>query len=177
MASRRRFFIAVVVTGFALGCDAPRIGTSDSPAGAVRRKEQAEPQKQVYDESADARADIDHAIAWARADRKRILLVFGGNWCRECIVLDALFHEPPAKPVVEAEFHVVHVDIGRGSTAKNRDLAKQYEIPLNKGVPAVAVLDSDGRLLHSQKGGEFAPHGLSAATVVDFLNRWRAAGR
>jgi len=38
---------------------------------------------------------------------------------------------------------------------RNLDLAKKYEIPLEKGVPSLAVLDPDGKLVVSQKKGEF----------------------
>ena len=34
----------------------------------------------LYDESADARADIAKAVAYGQRDHKRIILVFGGNW-------------------------------------------------------------------------------------------------
>ena len=36
--------------------------------------------KPLYDESADARADIAKAVADAQRDHKRILLMFGANW-------------------------------------------------------------------------------------------------
>jgi hypothetical protein len=36
--------------------------------------------KPLYDESADARADIAKAVSQGQRDHKRILLVFGGNW-------------------------------------------------------------------------------------------------
>jgi thioredoxin 1 len=67
---------------------------------------------------------------------------------------------------------VIHVDIGKAD--KNLDLAQRYGIPLNKGVPAVAVLESDGTLLYSQKNGEFEPaRRLGASVFVDFLERWK----
>ena len=37
----------------------------------------------------------------------------------------------------------------------NLDIASQYDIPLDKGVPALAVLSEKGELLYSQRGGEF----------------------
>ena len=150
---------------------------SPKPGGPVA------PRKRVYDESADVRLEIEKTIAEARADGKRILLVFGANWCPECIVLDARFHEPPAQPIVDANFHVVHVDIGGGddfldgSPYKNGEVAKKYVIPLGNGVPAVAVLDRDGRLLYSQRDGEWAPEGLSPEAIVEFLNRWKPTSR
>jgi hypothetical protein len=37
----------------------------------------------------------------------------------------------------------------------NVDVAKQYDVPLDRGVPAITVLESDGKLPFSQKRGEF----------------------
>jgi thioredoxin 1 len=134
--------------------------------------QQKEPAHKVYDESADAKAEIAQAASQARADHKRILLVFGGNWCGDCLALDRRFHEAPAQPVVESNFHVVHVDIGHAD--KNLDLADKYGIPLKKGVPAIAVLDSDGKLLYSQKNGEFeAARRMSPQEILEFLNAWK----
>jgi thiol:disulfide interchange protein len=134
------------------------------------------PARTVYDESADARAEIAKAITQAQHDHKRILLVFGGNWCGDCLALDARFHESPSDSIIKAGFLVIHVDIGHMD--KNVDLADKYGIPLNKGVPAVAVLESDGRLLYSQRNGEFEPaRRLEPGAFVDFLNRWKRAGR
>jgi hypothetical protein len=67
---------------------------------------------------------------------------------------------------------VIHVDIGHAN--KNLDLVEKCGIPLNKGVPAVAVLESDGTLLYSQKNGEFEPaRRLDAPVFVEFLERWK----
>ena len=64
------------------------------------------------------------------------------------------------------------MDIGHAD--KNLDLAEKYGIPLNKGVPALAVLDSDGTLLHSQRNGEFEPaRKLDAPVIVEFLEKWK----
>jgi thioredoxin 1 len=41
-----------------------------------------------YDEAADARADIERGRAQAAAGGKRVLIVFGANWCGDCRVLD-----------------------------------------------------------------------------------------
>ncbi len=177
-----RLLVNAVLIGFAAGCDHAATATAQSPAS--RSAQQTQPTKHVYDDSADAHADIDKSLAAARNDGKRILLIFGANWCPECLILDARLHEPLSKAIVDAHFHVVHVDIGRGddfldgSPGKNEDLAKKYEISLSVGVPAVAVLDPNGKLLYSQKSGEWTPIGSpSADAVVAFLNRWKPADR
>jgi protein disulfide-isomerase len=47
---------------------------------AVASAQTAPGRKALYDESADAHADIAKAVAQGQRDHKRILLVFGANW-------------------------------------------------------------------------------------------------
>lgn len=64
-----------------------------------------------------------------------------------------------------------------GLRDQNLDIAARYEIPLNKGVPALAILDSKGKLLYSQKTGEFeAMRHMQSSDVTEFLNRWKRPG-
>jgi hypothetical protein len=120
----------------------------------------------------DARQEIHDAVARAGREHKNVLLVFGADWCYDCHVLDKAFHRPDISAVLNPNYELVNVDIGEGN--KNLDLAAQYEVALNRGVPAVAVLDSRGALLYSQKAGEWeraralAPHDL-----LEFLNKWK----
>src|SRR5882757_6139849 len=107
----------------------------------------------IYPENVDAKAEIAEALASAAKTHRRVILVFGGNWCYDCHVLDAAFHSPEIEPTLNKNFAVVHVNIGEFD--KNLDIADKYEVPLKKGVPASAVLESDGKLLFSQKHGEF----------------------
>jgi thioredoxin 1 len=57
---------------------------------------------------------------------------------------------------------------------KNVDVANKYDVPLGKGVPALAVLDSHGRLLYSQKNGEFEKmRHMDPNSVTSFLEQWK----
>jgi thiol:disulfide interchange protein len=78
-----------------------------------------------------------------------MLLVFGANWCDDCHVLDLAFQRPDCATVM-AGYEVVHIDIGADGK-KNADLVKQFDIPLNKGVPALAVAESDGTSWSARK--------------------------
>ncbi len=128
--------------------------------------------KEIYPAGADAHAEIKEALANAAKAHKRVLLVFGASWCYDCHVLDLAFHRDDLAPVVEKNYEVVHVDIGEGD--KNQDLMKQYQVPMDKGIPAIAVLESDGKLLYSQKNGEFEKaRALDSATLLAFLNKWK----
>jgi len=139
---------------------------------AATRLRQPLENKQIYDPNADANQEIADAVRTAGASHKRVLVVFGGNWCFDCHVLDEAFHSPEIAPTLNKSFVVVHIDIGEMN--KNLDVAKKYDIPLNKGVPAIAVLDSDGKLLFSQKGGEFeAARSMAPEDILEFLNKWK----
>jgi hypothetical protein len=128
----------------------------------------------LYPAGADAKKEIATALEDSARDHKRVLLVFGGNWCYDCHVLDRALHEGAAGKIMKESFVLVHVDIGEAD--KNLDLTKQYEIPLDKGVPAVAVLSSDGKLLYSSGKGEFeAARTMMRKDLVAFLERWREA--
>jgi hypothetical protein len=63
--------------------------------------------KNLYPADADARAEIKEAEKKAAAEHKRVLLVFGANWCYDCHVLDLAFHRPDFAPAMEG-YVVVH---------------------------------------------------------------------
>lgn len=126
----------------------------------------------IYSATADAHADIAQAIKTATREHKHIILDFGGNWCSECQVLDIYLHQQPNLSLVENNFVVVHVDIGHMD--KNTDVASKYEVPIKRGVPALAVLDQHGRLIYSQKNKEGeAMVRTDPASVTEFLNQWK----
>lgn len=126
----------------------------------------------IYSATANAHADIAAAIQAANRQHKRIILDFGGNWCGDCQVLDIYFHQEPNASIVDKNFVVVHVDIGRMD--KNVDVAEKYGVPLKRGVPALVVLDAHGHLLYSQKEGEFERmRSMDPGSVTEFLNKWK----
>jgi thioredoxin family protein len=131
------------------------------------------PNPNLYNAKADAKADIAAAVAQAGKSHQRVILVFGGNWCYDCHVLDQAFHQADVAPLIGKYFQVVHVDIGDDGK-KNSDLATQYEVPIDKGVPALAILASDGKPLYSQKKGEWeSTRTLDPDEVIAFLNHWK----
>jgi thiol:disulfide interchange protein len=130
--------------------------------------------KTIYDESADARVEIKEALHKAAKGHKRVIVVFGANWCFDCHALDAAFHREDVAPLLAANYVVVHVDIGKGE--KNQDLMAKYEVPMKRGIPGLAVLDADGKLVYSQKNGEFEnARSLAPQDVLAFLNKWKPA--
>jgi thiol:disulfide interchange protein len=130
--------------------------------------------REIYPPPAQAKSDLAAALKTAAQTHQRILLDFGGNWCPDCQVLDTYFHDATNRPILNANFILVHVNIGKMDA--NLDIAQQYGVPLNKGVPALAVLSDQGKLLYSQKGGEFeSMRTLASSDLTKFLLHWKPA--
>jgi len=128
-----------------------------------------------YDEDADAQAQIDAAVASAAQDGKRVLLVFGANWCPWCRRLDWVFqNQPEVSAALTAGYHLVHVDVGPRESSTNRAVAARYGDPISNGLPCLVVLDDAGGVAHVQETGslEEADH-HDPALVTAFLGRWR----
>jgi len=143
---------------------------------APHLKQPSDMKKDLYPADADARAEIKKAEDKAAKEHQRILLVFGANWCYDCHVLDLAFHRPDFASVM-AGYEVVHVDIGLDGK-KNGDVAKQFDTPLDKGIPALAVVEADGKVVVSQKNGEFEDaRSLTPEVLLEFLNKWKLEAR
>jgi thiol-disulfide isomerase/thioredoxin len=128
--------------------------------------------RDIYPDSAQAKADLAAALRSAAQTHKRIILDFGGNWCGDCQVLDLYFHNAQNLTLLESNYVVVHVNIGHMD--ENQDIADQYQVPLSKGVPALAVLSERGKLLYSQRTGEFeSMRRMDPSSVTSFLVQWK----
>jgi len=144
---------------------------------APRLPQPADMKKDLYPADVDAHAEIKEAEEKAAKEHKRLLLVFGANWCFDCHVLDLAFHGKELAPIVDANYEVVHVDIGPDGK-KNADVAGQFDVSLEKGVPVMAVVEADGKVLVSQKNGEVEDaRGLSPEYLAEFLNQWKLQAR
>jgi thiol:disulfide interchange protein len=129
--------------------------------------------KHIYSESADPQADIASGLARAKQEHKRVILDFGGDWCGDCQVLDIYFHQQPNWDLLDKNFVLVHVWIGHMD--RNLDLAAKYNVPIHNGVPALAVLDPDGKVVYAQGTGEFRDmRHMESNSVTDFLEKWKA---
>ncbi|MBK1714910.1 thiol reductase thioredoxin [Rubrivivax gelatinosus] len=128
-----------------------------------------------YDEHADARAQVAALQKEAGAARLPVLLVFGANWCGDCKVLDMAFKQGAAAPLIAQHFKVLKINVGRFD--RNVDLAEHYGVPLKKGIPAVAILSPEGKVVYTTKAGELADaRNMGERAIYDFFAR-AAAGQ
>jgi thioredoxin 1 len=128
------------------------------------------PRAQIYPDVIASPGNIKLALAEAKRTHKRVILDFGGDWCGDCQVLNLYFHQSPNKELLDKYFILVDVNIGRMD--QNVDIAHQYGVPLN-GVPALAVLDANGKVLYAQNKEFSDMRHLESSALTDFLNKWK----
>jgi thiol:disulfide interchange protein len=126
--------------------------------------------RQIYPEVGQAKADLAAALKIAAQTHKRVLLDFGGDWCGDCQVLDIYFHQAPNAELLEKNFVKVNINIGHMDA--NIEIAKRYGVPIH-GVPALAVIDANGKVIKAQDK-EFADmRHMESASVTEFLTKWK----
>ena len=163
VSARSITLTAALVLGVGLGCRQAPDATpvAEEPGRAV-----------IYPDGAQAEADITAALGKAAREKKRVLLDFGGNWCGDCQVLEIYFHAPANRNLLDSNYVLVPVNIGRYD--ENLAIAARYGIPITRGVPALAVLDASGQVVYSQRNGEFESMGrLDPTAVTAFLLQWK----
>ncbi|MEY2690277.1 MAG: hypothetical protein RL375_4477 [Pseudomonadota bacterium] len=129
-----------------------------------------------YNEAADARAEVQQALATARAAGRSVLLIFGANWCKDCRALDAAIRTPKNAELIGAEFVVVKIDVGNFD--RNTALTEQYGNPTKRGIPAAVVVSASNQVLYTTRLGELSSaRRMSDSGVYDFFSTVAASTR
>ncbi len=106
-----------------------------------------------YDEAANARADLQHALQQAQGEHRDVLIIFGANWCEDCRDLETAMQGASAA-LIQSRFVVVKIDVGNFN--RNLDLVRHYGDPIRGGIPAAVVVSASDQLLYSTRAGELA---------------------
>jgi len=129
--------------------------------------------RHVYDERADPRALSLAALAEAKREDRRVLVVMGGNWCPWCLALDDLMTEDDEiRSFVGAHFVLLKLDV---DTSEALDDA--WGKPSKRGVPVLIFLEPNGKVVHVEGsvgleafGGRLLEH--DRAKLLEVLRRW-----
>jgi thiol:disulfide interchange protein len=128
-----------------------------------------------YVPARDAEKDIQDAINEAKRTGKRVLLDVGGEWCVWCHILDRFFEANPMLMKFR-EQNFIMTKINFSPENENKKVLSRYgEIP---GFPHLFVLDSDGKLLHSQGTAELEKgKSYDLEELFSFLKKWAPPAR
>lgn len=134
----------------------------------------------IFDPKVPAKQLIAQAITRATAEDKRILLLFGTNWCPWCRRLHRVFEEDVRVVARLRQYFVLaYIDANtRHDKARNRTVIEQYGNPLRHGIPVFVVLDAKGTLLATRETSSLsAPTDRGVADkLLAFLAEWSGGG-
>lgn len=166
--------VALLAGGLAAASPAAAGTVPRPPAAPVALAAAAAPAspsaETLYDPQADPEADLARAVGEARASGRRILLEVGGDWCIWCHRLHD-FVESHERVHDAWTRGFVTVDVNFSKENENRKFLRKY--PRIPGYPHLFVLDSAGKLLHSENTGELEDgKSYSESALLEFLKRW-----
>jgi thiol:disulfide interchange protein len=133
-----------------------------------------------YDAAADpaaVNAVVDAAFARARGTNKRVIVDFGGNWCKWCRMLAGVMALPEARPFIARNFEVVSVNVSstEGQFDQNTQVLRRLNVGKIDGVPWLVVAEPDGKVLSSSY--EITDdHHHTPQSMIDWLAKWAKAG-
>jgi hypothetical protein len=125
-----------------------------------------------FDAQTDPSEELSAATAEATANKRRILLKVGGDWCIWCHRLD---HFIEAHADLDRLLHDHYVVQLVNYSPENRNEAFLAQYPPVAGYPHLFVLDSDGSLLHSQDTEALESGtglGYDEERLREFLTKW-----
>jgi thioredoxin-related protein len=134
----------------------------------------------LYDPKADARVQVQAAVAKARRGPARVLVVFGFQTCGWCHRLHALYEQDPeVRQLLRDGYVEVLVDIKSPHAAelleKCQAARPREPNPKAAGFPFLAVLDGGGKVVTGQPSEPLEQgKGYDPARVKEFLRRWAA---
>jgi len=106
----------------------------------------AHPEARPFGDPDRAARDVAAAMARAKGNGHRVLLIFGANWCHDSRALAGWFATPRFAPMLAARYEIVWIDVGQKD--RNLDLARRFGLDGIKGTPTVLMLDAAGKPLN-----------------------------
>ena len=94
---------------------------------------------------------VIEGIEKALKENKQPLIIFGANWCPDCIILHQITLIPQMAKFINENFELIYVDVGDyrdGSEPKNKQILLNYGIVELEGVPTIVVLSKDLKVLN-----------------------------
>ena len=177
----RALFTFIAAALLFVGCGNPTDKTTEVESATAQTEASAKEElPKVYDDSADPVAQIDQAIAKAKAEGKFVIAQVGGNWCPWCLrFADYRSKDEEINAVVADNFVYVHINVRRRNpeTGKNEtcsDAMAKLGNPMRFGYPVMVVVDGEGKVLHTQDSGYLeSGESYDKDKVMRFFNNWK----
>lgn len=116
-----------------------------------------------FDQNYSAMADVDAALAEALAENKRLLLVFGANWCHDSRGLAGHFQDPELAATLRDHYVTRFIDVGWRD--QNQDVIRRFGVAALYATPMVMIIDPADETLLNRDARE--AWGSAASTPVE----------
>ena len=134
---------AILLLGACVSAQETAPAAAESHNGAPRDDE-----PRPYDETRNAKMDVDAALSAAKLSGKAVLLVLGGNWCHDSRALAGAFQRPELAEVIAENYELVFIDVGYRD--RNLDIAARFGVMDIYGTPTVLIVSPEGELLNRE---------------------------
>ena len=109
----------------------------------------------AYAAAPPAMAALDAAFAEAAREDKRVLAVFGGDWCPDCRIFAGMLTIPAMAGFVDAHFVTVRIEAERTGEI-NADAIARFGFDEGlAGYPTVVVVTAGGEVVNSASAAEW----------------------
>jgi len=136
--------------GAPLGEPRDAAGNASDSADAIPAAANGKPKRpNLYNPRAKGKSLVNAALSRAKKEHKRVLIMYGGNWCGWCYKLHSLFTDnDPIRDCLRKNYELVMIDT---ESKANQQLAADFEADLSKhGLPYLTVLDPGGQVVANQ---------------------------
>jgi thiol:disulfide interchange protein len=129
----------------------------------------------IYHPDANAKEELNIAMAQAKTSNKHVLIMVGGNWCRWCKLFEKFKNlNSKVDSAINNGFVFLHINYSKEN--KNLDVLQTLSYPQRFGFPVFLVLDANGTRLHTQNSAYLEEgDGYSEQKIINFLNHWNPA--
>lgn len=127
----------------------------------------------LYKPAENAEREIDKAAKDAKAQNKHVMIQTGGNWCIWCIRFnDFVKTDKQLDSMIKADYIVYHLNYSKENY--NVKLLAKYNYPQRFGFPVFLILNSEGKLIHTQNSWylEDGKKSYDKEKVTAFFKDW-----
>lgn len=123
-----------------------------------------------YPVNADPRRELAEAQARATAQGKLVMVIFGANWCPDCLALHAQLESDTVRDYARRNFEVVKVDVGQFD--RNQDFALELGVIGGRGIPVAVFFDADGHMIGATNDRELEPaRAYTSRQILTFIQQ------